>query len=1788
MKRIFLSLVFMLAAGLMITSCSNLFENIINEDMSFKKGDDTLFVNHSGSDISSGLVVIKSSEKKVNQIKYSPDQKNYFVGKVPSGYKDFKVDYKNGTKVSIYGKDGPVELRCFVNDINANIQWNLVQTWAYIPEYEIRTIKDLDGNEVVYRGIKSQAAKKLDSPIEVNYSVQKSNATSFLTADLPYGVSVATCKVIADDEQYFTEYKIILTKEYIPSIADSPESDANNVTDHGLVVIKASDPGRNAISFSSTDYEYEIGDSTGKNTALDLTGRDDPVVFKCYTLDEKAVLSWTAVQKKEYVPQWDSNKGGITSQELKELEKPVVFDFVKHDETYEEAKPYMQFISDSGSELKSNLPYGVTEVYATITSENENEEGELVETITQYKVTLTKRYIITTGTNDTSKDSETGLAVFANGKSGNLISYNPLVLNYTVNGLNGSNDPVRIEFRPEEPDFTITSWTAKKTHSFEAEIETYSNGKVSYTLQTGGKFVELSEPLDILDNALIGEKENDVYLCTGNLPYGTTVVTVSAKSQDDKNSETTYSITFNKKQISTKVNIVSASGDELNTVTDRGLVVLGAQNDSLNRISFDPAKHEYKVDNVVAADNDMRFRCYLADTDAKIEWDVKQIKEFKAVTSIYEEEVVDSFLGIKEKRSYTYISGQEEKNCDIPVAFAKGENADITANEIKAKLPYGITQVTATISAKNEETVYYTILLRHDICKEPVSEDDFKKSLESGEGEGNYSKLKELELTVVDEKGDENSKAELTPEFSPSVTTYNLKVDEESDIISIEAIAASEDAEISEPKVITKYGEVPAIEGMNINLVGGKSKVTFTVTDETNISRTYTIYVDKPEDGDTSLAKLDINPAVGFNEGLALDKVLNTSYKGNTVPKSKSYYNMTLSADSRKDVSEVVFEATPNNKRTVVSYGISDSDENEPVEWSKTFDKSKVISEKVIIGNDDVPVITKVLWIKTVSDEYYHSNENGYEKIKRADTTYHKIKLTKAGNASKELTALVIDVTYENKSTKSVNTQISKTQVASKVVDVVKGIDTITTFADVLEIYFRPLDKDAEITYSVVNTEGEITQDITEDVIYEKISGTCDKLNDNSTEYHKLTIGSIDEGIDSTKDLPRGETVVTICGRTFTFTKPDLKNVSYTIGLEQGELKWDNYIYLKYEEETLVMNLTSQQQNQILTVESCEHILGPNDKALGEGEKSTKVHSEIKRADGNGENLTTWKNVVENIPVGTTRVTIKVTNGKEGDPVSATRDFYIVRADTTETRLKTLVFDGKTPDAFKTDWQEGMTNTSYTYNIAKPVNVEAGKKVLTFAPLYSDAYITLEKYQSANGNLTDADDSSWTLCAAETKAGKISDFEENFTLENSNVNAGTSIKYIIKVSTVEGEEATHVYNIIIHVEADKTAQLDALKIIQAGEIEDLSRTILANRFKPDTLNYKDLYASLNYKGDIVITPNKYAKASIVKTVLKCDGEEITSENVPEIKIEEDGRITIPYDVYSKKLGSTYNVSYEVQAQDTSVETKTYTAEFMIPEYQVITETEKKSVTKNLTYEVPVDVTGGLGYRFGSVISDESLKVKDFFGGIDIVGSSDGKTWYENSFGGSGFQFVMNIDGKNHWVKLDENGKLSALYTYEENQTPKLAAIPEGIDFGVVPQFVVENEVQYLELEFVVTNKNAMAVKLGAAIDTLIGTVEESSKAVNDRVNVKPTNNGFTMNGKKYSFSVIMKNAYGVDDVTDFWYGAYDSGNFLFNIFDENKNSGLKENEDSAASFYWDIGEETVSSKKIRITMGSVK
>ena len=359
MKRRYISLAFAVFASCIFIGCSNLFENIINEDFSFKKGDDTLFVNHGGSEIESGLVVIKASEKYKNQISYTPSKKNYFVGEVPSDYSDYKVDYENGSDVTLTGTDGLVELRCFVNDANAKIEWSLIQTWVYIPDYENKKVIDSDGKEIIYRAIKSQSAEKLQSPVSVDYDVQTTGTASFLSSDLPYGVTVATCKVVADDTQYSTEYKIILTKKYI---------------DRKLMVIGAQDETLNKISFNPVQDKYEI---------TDVSELDNEMKFRFYLSDSDTNVEWNLKQVAEFEKDVKEYSKEITDPVLGKKEK-VNYKYISGQKEIPCDKEIEFRKTDSeeydANEITAEIPIGITEATATIYLKN----GETV----TYKITL--------------------------------------------------------------------------------------------------------------------------------------------------------------------------------------------------------------------------------------------------------------------------------------------------------------------------------------------------------------------------------------------------------------------------------------------------------------------------------------------------------------------------------------------------------------------------------------------------------------------------------------------------------------------------------------------------------------------------------------------------------------------------------------------------------------------------------------------------------------------------------------------------------------------------------------------------------------------------------------------------------------------------------------------------------------------------------------------------------------------------------------------------------------------------------------------------------------------------------------------------------------------------------------------------------------------------------------------------------------------------------------------------------------------------------------------------------
>ena len=195
MKRRFISFVFLILAGIIFTGCSNLFENIINDDFSFKVGDDTLFIDVNGEEIQNGLVVIKASEKYKNQISYSSSNKGYFSYSFqPRFYrlKMYAVKKNSGVapQTIIMQAKASVDLR--TNDeINFYLSQFTVQGdsyWSLSIYADGWTLSSSD-YEKVSVGIYNKSTGELESSAEIDYSSFNRDAS---TAEVNFAQTNAT------------------------------------------------------------------------------------------------------------------------------------------------------------------------------------------------------------------------------------------------------------------------------------------------------------------------------------------------------------------------------------------------------------------------------------------------------------------------------------------------------------------------------------------------------------------------------------------------------------------------------------------------------------------------------------------------------------------------------------------------------------------------------------------------------------------------------------------------------------------------------------------------------------------------------------------------------------------------------------------------------------------------------------------------------------------------------------------------------------------------------------------------------------------------------------------------------------------------------------------------------------------------------------------------------------------------------------------------------------------------------------------------------------------------------------------------------------------------------------------------------------------------------------------------------------------------------------------------------------------------------------------------------------
>ena len=311
-------------------SCSNLFEEIINEDGSVKTGDTSLTTADSSSGAASatgaasaasrqnagesltqntsaneeivvnenpqdfyqveeiaestnpildaGIVVIKASRPAYNQIVFDSSKHEYVVG-----------DGENSPYLC--GLDDPVLINTFKSDSNASVSYKAVQSHTTnIAEGSLNS--SLIGEDSEYF-VELASGQERNVPF-THDSSSPGNLLTFET--LPYGRTLVTVTITADDSNYTDSYTISLNKKHTLTSLTNPESSEETLT-KGLVFLKESDGfNTNQVSYQEETFDYSVDT---------LTSDDELVYLKAIPSDSKAKVEWKVTYVASPVYKYD-------------------------------------------------------------------------------------------------------------------------------------------------------------------------------------------------------------------------------------------------------------------------------------------------------------------------------------------------------------------------------------------------------------------------------------------------------------------------------------------------------------------------------------------------------------------------------------------------------------------------------------------------------------------------------------------------------------------------------------------------------------------------------------------------------------------------------------------------------------------------------------------------------------------------------------------------------------------------------------------------------------------------------------------------------------------------------------------------------------------------------------------------------------------------------------------------------------------------------------------------------------------------------------------------------------------------------------------------------------------------------------------------------------------------------------------------------------------------------------------------------------------------------------------
>ncbi|MCR4734237.1 MAG: hypothetical protein K5829_04415 [Treponema sp.] len=1750
----------LIAAVLLFTaSCSNLFESFINNSGAVKTGDSSVRVDGNSesyspeddetsvvsndepeayyefstegkeiknTDISSGIVVIKSKRPENNQIVFSNDIHFYEIGytstssfddyeleadgeTLKSSSSEFTDEQKSGressSSVFLTADDDPVIIKAFKNDSNATVIYSAVQT-------RTTNYASIDNDSEAFIAEDAEVFIDLESSEQKKVSFTKESSAEgepIVLEDLPYGTTRVTVKIQADDDYYSDEYVILLNKRHYFTSLVKPETDNQEKTNltTGLVVLKESSSYcENQINYLEGQQSYIVGSVGDLTNSLSIGNKDD---FSLFT-NENYYLNasddfLTEADNLVYVKAIPaSESAAVTWSAYKVAEAVYTYDY------YKTISTTILVTSPEGNIISGPETSSVTEKISS--SQTSESQSQITEESDEDGNIVTKTVTTTIRKNITGLDYMKPLE-----------EYEDITESILSPVENQNSDRVRTVKFPY--GFTIIKIRVAQQNSVEKNYAEYLIGfsKVQFTTSSGleedsqNEIVEDDtsklEDLTVINKEVIDDNGDTVDITTTATQSFEFDESVSMYSivVDEETDEIIINPSLSENEVMTNP-VTKTKNSEIQFDDTRVPLLGGLQVISFTVTEEGCESRTYTLYVYKSTGNTRLGKINYASFDSI---DNKLSKQSMSVNNYDEGISAMSPSSVKESNGGTSSAPQEyslytRADCDV----------DVTRMSFNV-LPYD----------EHSRIAYYV----GDTCPEEDSSDwsedylasDEKEFVESAESASEQSEeLYRISFDLNDQS--ESDYAETYLWLRLKSRAYNHAAEDGSisrysDIAYHKIVInkASESNSNLNYLSVVKIAEEKTSEE-KVYKYQTESDVKYTVP--SSIAST-----EIPSDYDSvklkfRLAHKSDSESSGVVTYTAVNSrssdtcgIANTDFEGyaaedspkQILPDENGYYTIVL---GKEDIESITTSSSETEEERAALEGETSSSSTEVSVVDRKDSDGRVISSVKTTTVTDITVVDNTATVK--SSVTIQTTEYSFEDFPMGSTA---VKIYVDGKLSESLI-----YTKPDRDSFEIDNTPSSADCAGGSYQYKNGIFYINNDVESISLNVTMHQKNQSLFV----------------LDYKKLSGL------NGCEDVQLLESSLVSSSQNGTSRVWNSVIKNIPVGT--------SRVTYGISNSYGEKNNSAFTV------TIVRDGDNEARLRAFTLNQYE--------SDGEESYSEEAVEIFKQGSGfDWSSSGTYARTDSDDAVNVYDIYEKT--------ISTAKYSLLAQSVSSSASISSELYATNNVNISTEEIIEALSSNSEALLFTED-NSEADEKLLLLESADETSY---ENYKLISlGTATD-----WIVSADSYVRYLV------HTKVTSNDNSNVHHYYLWL--TVNLDSSVEL-DTLINQYSDKNAQTcdDESSLSDGSESSSTSSqdgiTIIEQTYSVSTnLNRTGKIVIRPEKNE---TASWYGDISVLLYNQESESSSSLNENLYTID-SESHEVTISQSIYDEAdiLGNEIWVKYGIISQNR--ENVLYrSCKLFISTLTSVTEYLSWSNTQNYSYQLPASTyQNQLAFRYASLITDNNHPAKGLeHGGIDVIGSTDsGSTWGTSSYNFSGFHYVIKLDSKLYLVALRANenssteGKAFAFYEisqqngiYTINSESEDLETSNGLIFNVNSIVQYDGENPYLTVSAEVESDSELS--LGVIMDTLVAEESKATDPTADSVEIVETNNGFEMAGDGYKFNLLLKNALGVDDVDGFWYGSYTnetSYSYFQTLFDSSAECSSSV-DDSALSFFWNL------------------